>query len=375
VLRRLSAIDLNDFYDTANAPNGVTERMVIIMTKKTLKMLVTIVCFVLTLTLIAPVASHANEMNGEGYEVDKALLKKLKKNAIKNFPDPDSKVLTWGYAAYKIKTFLEGDENAYLETGVNRLKFMPKISISGGTKKQRKALKWCIDMGIVSNDEAFYDHSKKGIKTEYNASQKITRWQLVDLVSRVMGCGYGSRIPYLNKWEKGFTWNPKEEWILDEYDCQCIDKCVMYITPSHDLDIYLHLDDEMATRDDLSRCLKNLKLIAAADFTAKVIYRDKPLKAYTHDNYLNDLQEIKEFLEENGLEYVHEKGTKDEFRIKATTSDKKFTTSIFAFNEQELRITLEINGGHGIEQYYQTKYDNKKVDTVETFKELISKRG
>ena len=348
--------------------------MVIIMTKKT-KIIATIVCFVLTLTLITPVASHANEMNGEGYEVDKALLKKLKKNAIKNFPDPDSKVLTWGYAAYKIKTFLEGDENAYLETGVNCLDHMPKISISGGTKKQRKALKWCIDMCIVSDDEAFYDHNKEGIKTKYNASQKITRWQLVDLVSRVMGCGYGSRIPYLNKWEKGFTWNPKEEWILDEYDCQCIYKCVMYITPSNDRFVYLHLDDEMATRDDLSRCLKNLKLIAASKYTAKVIYRDKPLKTYTADNYLNDLQEIKEFLEENGLEYVHEKGTKDEFRIKATTSDKKFTTSIFSFNEKNMGYNLTINGGHGIERDYMVRYDNKKIDTVATFKELITKRG
>lgn len=342
---------------------------------KMMKRLVTVVCVILAIALFVPAVNiSASELDNKGYEMDKALLKKIKKNAIKNYPDPNSKELTWGYAASKIKEFLEADENAYLDTGVAVIENITgPITITGGTKKQRKAMKWCIDKGIITYKERLYDHDGKGdIRTKYNASEKITRWQFVDLISKIMGYGYGSRIPYLWVQEKGFT-IPRETWVLDAYDLQSIEKHVIFIKASDD---YLHLDDENATRDDLSRALKNLKLLAASKYTAKVVYRDKALKNYTNDDYLNDLQEIKEIIESMGMEFYRERGMdKGEFLVKNGTSGKHFTELRVIFSEKGFKTLITVNGGHGIEQYYGTKYDPKKVDVIETFKEIITKRG
>jgi hypothetical protein len=148
----------------------------------------------------------------------------------------------------------------------------------------------------------------------------------------------------------------------------------MYIAPSGTGE-YLHLDDCIATRDDLSRCLKNLKLIAASQYTAKVVYRDEPLRTYTNDAYLNDLQEIKEIIASMNLEFYKAGGMKNEFWVKNGTSDKKIYKIDIFFNEDYFKTFIQINGGHGEEKCYGVKYDPKKVDIIETFKEIITKRG
>ena len=345
------------------------------MKRRMIKRLVAVVCIILAIALFVPAVNiSASELDKKGYEMDKALLKKIKKNAIKNYPDPNSKELTWGYAAYKIKEFLEADENAYLDTGVAVIENITgPITITGGTKKQRKAMKWCINKDIITCKEYLYDYyNGTGTRTKYNASEKITRWQFVDLISKIMGCAYDGRIPYLWVQEKGFT-VPHETWVLDAYDLQSIDKHVIFIKASDD---YLHLDDENATRDDLSRALKNLKLLAASKYTAKVVYRDKALKSYTNDDYLNDLQKIKEIIESMGMEFYRERGMeKKEFWVKNGTTNKHFTCLRIFFCEEYFETFIAVNGGHGQEQEYGTRYNPKKVDIVATFKEIVTKRG
>ncbi len=338
-----------------------------------------IVSMILVVILVMPsYGASANEYDGVGYEPTKKLLKKVQKNAIKYYPDPNSKELTWGYAASSIKAFLESDENAYIDETSDFLRVIKastgkNAKFTGGTKSQRKALKWCVKKGIVSYSPKKYGEDPSSLKTTYNASQKITRWQLVDLVSRTMGFGYGGRIPYLNGWSTGTADYPEENeaWVLDYCDKQCVFKGVMYIVPVTD---YLHLNNQIATRDDLVRCLKNLKLIAASKYTAKVIYRDEPLNGYTEANYQKDIEAIKSILESNGLSYI-DKGY-NEFGIGITNSNKKIAYSTFSLEKNDgFHTSIGVNGGNGREQIYGITYNLYKVDIVKTFNEIIKKRG
>ncbi|MBR4344413.1 MAG: hypothetical protein IKP88_17220 [Lachnospiraceae bacterium] len=325
----------------------------------------------------------ANELDGVGYDIDESLREQLMENAIPIYPNPKSKSLTLGYAAEKIKEALESDENAYidseshLETVEQIWNPGHKVQFIGGNKRQRKALKWAFDHRFVRDD--INEISRFGVgksRTIFNADQILTRDQLFDLLSRVMGYGYGGRIPFL-KWLRtgqADLENWYESWMTKTYDHSSLLKSVGYIPQGEDDFYCFHLTNCHATREDLDCCLKNIKILAASDYTAKVIYRKTPLKEYTDEDAQNDTEEMKKFLLTLGLEYEKYREPFPAFVAKSITSDKRHI-SVFDLFYSGFKTSVGVNYGYGPEKTYETFYDPLKVDIVETFKEIITKRG
>ena len=116
-------------------------------------MAIAMVLILVAVSYTPAVEAKANEANGKGYKSTKTILKKLKKNAMSYYPNPDSPQLTYGYALKKIKDFVESDPNAYVGESAGWVELIAdkgyKTKFVGGTKSQRKALKWGVDIGLV----------------------------------------------------------------------------------------------------------------------------------------------------------------------------------------------------------------------------------
>jgi len=348
------------------------------------KIFAVLICIAMVICCLPIVKTHANEYDTKGYERDEKLVKKLAKNSISWYPNEKSKPLTYGYALKQIKAYVEKDSNAFYGSHTNWVNEYEswgngiKISFKGTTKTARKAMKWGVSKGLVHRDidvEKGWYATDDVPQTLYDADKVLTRWDLVDLMSRVMNSYYGGRIPMLLSFNyRGYPFHGSR-WQDALYDFSSINSCIffeaLYGEGFYD---FVHLE-ERATREDFSRCMKNLKLIVESKWTAKIINRDNPIKSYGQKEWTADFEEIKAFLKEENLNYKiiwnDESGIKFEIKTVFRVDDKNLNDAAFILGKNYFKYYSSLYEANTAE----VNYDARKVSVTETFKEFIKKRG
>lgn len=193
---------------------------------------------------------------------NKKLIKKLKKNAWSENANPASEMITQGYALYKIyNTFvdsgfldtIEFEENANGTTTLSKIGYSKIIASS---KNQKKAISWMLTHRVyVGNDV------EKGV---FDGKRNIKRIELVEMLQGLIGIYFPMNLEDINT---GTSWL-KAEGFSSENTLH-IPMMKGIITGE-----FLDLDD-FATKEDLSRVLKNLKLVIK--HRIQPIYRDETI--------------------------------------------------------------------------------------------------
>lgn len=159
------------------------------------------------------------------------------------------------------------------------------------------------------------------------------------------------------------------------YDFSSINSCIFFeALDGESFYDFVHLE-ERATREDFSRCMKNLKLIVESKWTARIIDRDNPIKSYGQKEWTADFEEIKASLKEENLNYKiiwnDESGIKIKIKTVYGVDDKNFNDMEFSLGKNYFMYYSSLYEADSAAVWY----DARTVNVVETFKELIKKRG
>ena len=263
-------------------------------------MVMLLVVVMIVATTSGTAKADGNIFNG-GKVVEKAsVTKKVQKNAWSSTPSADSKALTLGYAVAKIWAFVEADEQAtILQTSrLNSYKQLSgeSLKFTSATKSQRKALKWAVQTGMLKplSSEVPYG----GI----DGKQILTRAELVDLLGKMIDAYYGYRLPFFNTDVKYWA-----DGMWDEMNLTALYKGIV-VSASYDTKKFGDADrvrlnmDQPATRQDLTKALKNLKVIVKYN-SVKVIKRN--LVSYTTSDAISEAEEFIKQLEEKTGAKMH----------------------------------------------------------------------
>ncbi len=226
---------------------------------------------------------------------NKKLLKKVKANAWSTEANPDSDEISVGYACYKIySTYMKymNDDYDWEHALINVYGGLKDASetqikkVSANSKAQKKAVNWFSANLIFNKFQWYMQFSKAGT---LNAKAKIKRNELVTLFSDVIRRFYPMILEDL---EADTTW-----WLSkgSKIDDNAIYKGII-VGDSLDLDGY-------ATKEDLTRALKNFKLVVKNrikldfDNNTNVATSDKEMKA--------KLNKIGAYFESKGIEVAY----------------------------------------------------------------------
>lgn len=229
--------------------------------------------------------------------------KKLKKNTLSKEPNLDSGLLTLGYATYKIQKAIESDSNAYVYYGTSIYEAFEaageEIKFVASSKKQRAALKWGVSSCLVSWIDK--THPERNIQLNayesycglFDGNDLLTRRDLIELMGRVTALFYSGRMQVIyHEIDVGLDYYASQgDGIFDQ---TAIYKGIVMFpeipSPEDIIDV-----DEPATKEDLARVLKNLK-IASKYYTAKLVRRDQPLEQYTAKDAKKDVERLNKYL-------------------------------------------------------------------------------
>ncbi len=222
---------------------------------------------------------------------NKKLIKKVKANAWSTEANPDSDEISVGYACYKIySTYMKYMEPEYdwehdLTMGYE-LKSASETQIkkvSANSKSQKNAVKWFSANDIFESFQGVMTFSKAGT---LNAKVKIRRSELVTLFSDVIGRFYPMLLEDL---ETGSSW-----WLSKglEINDNAIYKGIV-VGDSLNLDGY-------ATKEDLTRALKNFKLVVK--YRIKLNFDNNTNIATSEKEMKAKLKEIGSYFEKKGVE-------------------------------------------------------------------------
>ena len=226
---------------------------------------------------------------------NKKLIKKVKANAWSTEANPDSDEISVGYACYKIySTYMKymNDDYDWEHALINVYGGLKDASetqikkVSANSKAQKKAVNWFSANLIFNTFQWYMQFSKAGT---LNAKAKIKRNELVTLFSDVIRRFYPMILEDL---ETDTTW-----WLSkgSQIDDNAIYKGII-VGDNLDLDGY-------ATKEDLTRALKNFKLVVKnrikldLDNNTNIATSDKEMKA--------KLNEIGSYFESKGIKVTY----------------------------------------------------------------------
>lgn len=225
---------------------------------------------------------------------NKKLIKKIKANAWSSEANADSDEISVGYACYKIYStymkYMNDDydwEHAFNRVDGYELKDANETQIkkvSANSKAQKNAVKWFSANDIFEYFQWFMTFSKTGT---FDAKAKIKRYELVTLFSDVILRFYPITLEDL---ETNTAWFSSTERSLTQINDNSIRKGIV-VGDNLNLDGY-------ATKEDLSRALKNFKLIAK--YRIKINFDNNTNIATTEKEMKAKLNEIGAYFEEKG---------------------------------------------------------------------------
>lgn len=235
---------------------------------------------------------------------DAKLMKKLQANGWSEDANPDSKPLTLGYALQKIREYVESDSNAYVYLYKVNLQSADEILADekkgpykyiASTKKQISALKWGVSLDMYFLRE-FSEKDADGARVSLNGRQQLTREDLMDILSYICVNCYNARIPVViekplpNIYTKGMVF-------IRQMRYNSLYHGIIMPQPGQRINL-----SAIATREDLSRALKNLKILSKYRIIKLKKYKT-PKKSYTWDQAIKDIESFTAWLEAEGIKY------------------------------------------------------------------------
>ncbi len=245
--------------------------------RKNLKKLFTIALAIVMTLLAINVQPYASASAAS----DKTIAKKLKKNSWTPLSNPDSASVTRGYALYKIYDAIM-DSGVYDDPmwqyvdktqvlGEDYLDYYNFTKISASSKKQKKAIQWLL------KKVDFYDYEL--IKGTFDGKEVITRQEFCSILSCVINsvfpCWFKVRdtgSSYIDK--NGSRWTEP----VDFYSQAIFKGCVVGGK--------LKLDGAL-TKEDLSKALKNFKIVIANRI--KPVYREEKKETMDYGKFIDSL--------------------------------------------------------------------------------------
>jgi len=235
---------------------------------------------------------------------DAKLIKKLQANGWSEGANPDSKPLTLGYALQKIREYVESDSNAYaylykvnlqsVDTMLANEKKGP-FKYSAATKKQISALKWGVSLDMYFPRE-LSEKDADGAWVSLNGRQQLTREDLIDILSYICVDCYNARIPVVIEDPLPNIYR-KEMVFIRQMRYNSLYHGIIMPQPGQRINL-----SATATREDLSRALKNLKILSKYRIIKLKKYKT-PKKSYTWDQALKDIESFTAWLEAEGINY------------------------------------------------------------------------
>lgn len=334
-------------------------------------------------------ATFENSMSIEVFAKDNIenpeLKEKLQKNCWSVESNPDSTELTLNYAIKKIKAFVEADSKAYIfvdnsiAEGLD-IKLKGKYKYIASTKTQRSNLKWAICTGLVS--PWTYGDNHGYYPEQINGNTILTRWDLVEIMSSVCDSFYTNRIPFFDTQSK--YWIFEETYEQDAArNINAIQKGIITSQPvrkgQDEYEYALNLNT-VATREDLSKALKNLKAVVKYN-CIKISKRKTRKESYTFKDATKDLDKLYAYLDENGIRYQVEVLTKNR-AIKVTilkdpSSYIWFYDASYYNNEYSIWESQVVfaNGPGTAEQRQNRNFAANDVDFIKTLINVMKKRN
>lgn len=191
---------------------------------------------------------------------NKKLIKKLKKNAWSENANPASEMITQGYALYKIydvfvdSGFLdtvEFEENTLTATTLKKIGYSKIIASS---KNQKKAINWMLTHWVYEGSDI-----EKGV---FDGKRNIKRIELIDMLQGLIRVYFPMSLEDI---DTGTSWLIAEGFTS---------RNTLHVPMMKGIVTGEFLDlDDYATKEDLSRALKNLKLVIK--YRIQPVYRDK----------------------------------------------------------------------------------------------------
>jgi len=294
---------------------------------------------------------------------DEKIMKALKKNAWSSRANEDSTIVSRSYAMYKIYKALKDlgivDGTNYDWDEDNRKPISLRVSgytkILGPTKTQRKAAKWML------THMAYYFSNQEERPVPFNGYEQLTRVDLANMFSSTLQRFYPAN---LKDYSLGTTWEARPELYGREIPETAFYKGVIVGTE-------IELDD-YATKEDLSRALKNFKKVAKN--AIQPVYKDTP-KEYTREEFLAEVAELQSWLEERyGAKMEAWYGTDNIYRIEGhgmRDSWVEFDMADYDGGASRcwditLNFTLSLSNG----QRYHFRGD--KISFIDTIKKIIT---
>ncbi|MBQ6026429.1 MAG: hypothetical protein IJL20_12550 [Lachnospiraceae bacterium] len=298
---------------------------------------------------------------------DEKIMKALKKNAWSSRANEDSTIVSRSYAMYKIYKALkdlgivDGTNYDWDEEGFKpiSLRAAGYTKILGPTKTQRKAVKW-----MLTNSAYYYTNIERGIRKPepFDGYQQLTRAELVNMIGSAIMRIYPQN---LKDYALSTTWESSPDFYGFDADETAFYKGVIVGTE-------IELDD-YATKEDLSRALKNFKIVAK--YAIRPVYKDTP-KAYTKEECLAEVAELQSWLEERyGAKMEMMYGTDEIYRIEGhgmrNSSRVEFDLADYDGGASKcwmitLNFTLSLSNG----QRYV--FRGTKISFIDTIKKIIT---
>ncbi|MCR5205998.1 MAG: hypothetical protein K6E47_13230 [Lachnospiraceae bacterium] len=294
---------------------------------------------------------------------DEKIMKALKKNAWSSRANEDSTIVSRSYAMYKIYKALkdlgvvDGTSYDWDEEGFKpiSLRTAGYTKILGPTKTQRKAVKWML------TNSAYYFSNQEEHSVPFDGYEQLTRVDLANMLSSTLQRFYPAN---LKDYSLGTTWEARPELYGREIPETAFYKGVIVGTE-------IELDD-YATKEDLSRALKNFKIVAK--YANRPVYKDTP-KAYTKEECLAEVAELQSWLEERyGAKMEMMYGTDEIYRIEGHgMRDSWVEFDMADYNSGAsrcwivtLNFTLSLSNG---KQYV---FRGDKISFIDTIKKIIT---
>ena len=286
---------------------------------------------------------------------NKKLIKKLKKNAWSENANPASEMISQGYALYKIYNVFV--DSGYLDTIEFEEDSLSKLTLAevgyskivASSKAQKKAINWMLTHDVYSGSD-----TSKGV---FDGKRKITRCELVQMFQGIIRRYYPMMLEDIYT---STSWLKAEGYSSDSTPHIPMMKGII-------VGEYLDLDD-YATKEDLSRALKNFKLVIKNRI--KPIYRDKEVTV-TKALIGSEIEELTEFFKnEYGANISVAGGNSVGINLPAVTGYLSIDT-----NGKSYCYSVQIGFNGDNQDRKQCWYvRGAKIDIVETVKKMFKIR-
>lgn len=286
---------------------------------------------------------------------NKKLIKKLKKNAWSENANPASEMISQGYALYKIYNVFV--DSGYLDTIEFEEDALPNTTLKeagynkivASSKAQKKAITW-----MLTHNASYSDDSVNGI---FDGKRKIKRYELVRMFQWLIERYYPMMLEDIYT---DTSWLKAETFTINNTPHIPMTKGII-------VGEYLDLDD-YATKEDLSRALKNFKLVIKNRI--KPVYRDKEATV-TKTLIKNEMEELVEFFKDKYGANVSTIGSNSVYISLPAVTGYLGISADGESSSWSIQIGFNGDSQDGNQTWYVR---GEKIDIVETVKKMFKIR-